>query len=244
MSALQDLLSQYRDLSQEKRGKGTLFELLIKDFLKNDPTFAPQFSDVWTFAEWAELEGKYQNDTGIDLVAQRVDEHGFCAIQCKFYAEDYRMQKGDIDSFFTASGKKEFTSRMIFDTTRSEWSKNAEEALEGQSTPVQRIGLADLENSAIDWSVYTPNKPVQLKSKKSLRPHQVAALKAVQEGLEYADRGKLIMACGTGKTFTALKMAEKMAGVGKRVLFLVPSLSLMSQTITEWTAETETTLNW
>ena len=243
MSALQDLLSQYRELSKEQRGKGTLFELLIKDFLQNDPTFAPQFSEVWTFAEWAKLEDKPQNDDGIDLVAKRVDEEGFCAIQCKFYAEDYRMQKGDIDSFFTASGKKEFTSRLIFDTTRSEWSKNAEVALEGQSKPVQRIGLADLENSAIDWSVYTPNKPVQLKSKKSLRPHQVAALKAVQEGLEHADRGKLIMACGTGKTFTALKMAEKMAGVGKRVLFLVPSLSLMSQTITEWTAETETPLN-
>ena len=243
MSALQDLLSQYRDLSKEQRGKGTLFELLIKDFLQNDPTFAPQFSEVWTFAEWAKLEDKYQNDVGIDLVAKRVDEDGFCAIQCKFYAEDYRMQKGDIDSFFTASGKKEFTSRLIFDTTRSEWGTNAESALEGQSTPVQRIGLADLENSAIDWSVYTPNNPVQLKSKKSLRPHQVAALKAVQEGLEHADRGKLIMACGTGKTFTALKMAEQMAGVGKRVLFLVPSLSLMSQTITEWTTETETPLN-
>ena len=243
MSALQDLLSQYRELSKEQRGKGTLFELLIKDFLQNDPTFAPQFSEVWTFAEWAKLEDKPQNDDGIDLVAKRVDEEGFCAIQCKFYAEDYRMQKGDIDSFFTASGKKEFTSRLIFDTTRSEWSKNAEVALEGQSKPVQRIGLVDLENSAIDWSAYTPNKPVQLKSKKSLRPHQVAALKAVADGLEHADRGKLIMACGTGKTFTALKMAEKMAGVGKRVLFLVPSLSLMSQTITEWTAETETPLH-
>lgn len=50
------------------------------------------------------------------------------------------------------------------------------------------------------------------------------------------------MACGTGKTFTALKIAEKMAGKGKRVLFLVPSLSLLSQTLREWNQDTETPL--
>ncbi|WZB68912.1 DEAD/DEAH box helicase family protein [Achromobacter xylosoxidans] len=58
-----------------------------------------------------------------------------------------------------------------------------------------------------------------------------------------AGRGKLIMACGTGKTMTALKIAETMAGAGKRVLFLVPSLSLLSQTLTEWTQESETPLH-
>jgi predicted helicase len=51
------------------------------------------------------------------------------------------------------------------------------------------------------------------------------------------------MACGTGKTFTSLKIAEKLAGKGKRVLFLVPSLSLLSQTLTEWTQESTTPLH-
>jgi predicted helicase len=193
MSALQDLLSQYRELSKEQRGKGTLFELLIKDFLQNDPTFAPQFSEVWTFAEWAKLEDKPQNDDGIDLVAKRVDEEGFCAIQCKFYDESHTFGLKDFGTYFAQLGDRAFSSGLIFDTTRCEWSKNAEEALGNQSKPVQRIGLVDLENSAIDWSAYTPNRPVQLKSKKSLRPHQVAALKAVADGLEHADRGKLIM---------------------------------------------------
>ena len=58
-------------------------------------------------------------------------------------------------------------------------------------------------------------------------------MEAVTSGLGTADRGKLIMACGTGKTFTSLKIAEHMAGHsgrGGRVLFLVPSLSLLSQT--------------
>src|SRR6185312_1823327 len=57
------------------------------------------------------------------------------------------------------------------------------------------------------------------------------------------DRGKLIMACGTGKTFVALKVAETLAGKGGRVLFLVPSLALLSQALTEWTQEAATPLH-
>ena len=94
-----------------------------------------------------------------------------------------------------------------------------------------------MENSQIDWSKYAEKKKVILKEKKKLRDHQKSALKFVKEGLQKADRGKLIMACGTGKTFTSLKIAEEIAGKGKRVLFLVPSLSLLSQTLTEWTQE-------
>ncbi|MDD2799911.1 MAG: DEAD/DEAH box helicase family protein [Methylococcales bacterium] len=237
MSALQDLLASHRNESKTEREKGTYFELLIKDFLKNDPTYSPQFSDVWTYAEWSNLQGIDSRDTGIDLVAKQSEEEGFCAIQCKFYDANHKMQKSDLDSFFTASGKKEFTRRLIVDTTRRDWSEHAEAALRGQKIETQRIGLNELENSPIDWSVYTPNKAAKLKAKKELREHQVSALNAVKNGLAEADRGKLIMACGTGKTFTGLKIAESLAGSSKQVLFLVPSLSLMSQTITEWTIE-------
>jgi len=242
MSALLDLLTSYRNESKTEREKGTYFELLIKDFLKHDPTFSPQFSDVWTYAEWANQQGIDSRDTGIDLVAKLSEEDGFCAIQCKFYDENHKIQKSDLDSFFTASGKKEFTRRLIVDTTRREWSEHAEAALIGQTVETQRIGLHELENSPIDWSVYAPNKPVKLKAKKTLREHQVNALDAVKKGLAGADRGKMIMACGTGKTFTSLKIAENLAGSGKQVLYLVPSLSLMSQSITEWTIESATPL--
>lgn len=242
MSSLLDLLAGYRKESKTEREKGTYFELLIKAFLKNDPTYAPQFSGVWTYAEWAALQDVDGRDSGIDLVAKLSDEEGFCAIQCKFHDENHKIQKSDLDSFFTASGKKGFTRRLIVDSTPREWSEHAEAALAGQTVDTQRIGLAELENSPIDWSVYTPNKPVKLKAKKSLREHQLAALEAVKKGLAAADRGKLIMACGTGKTFTGLKIAENQAGSGKQVLFLVPSLSLMSQTITEWTVESATPL--
>lgn len=237
MTSFGDLLNRARQEAKNSLEKGKFFEQLMKDFLANDSRYAPQFEKVWIFQEWAEMQDKHRNDTGIDLVAQRIHEEGFCAIQCKFYDETTPISRADIDKFFTASGTTQFTSRLIMETTNREWGKNAENALQDQTIPVQRIGYAILESSNIDWSQYIPKKPVMMKDKNILRPHQTQALEAVKKGLESADRGKLIMACGTGKTFTSLKIAESLAGTGKYVLFVVPSLSLMSQTITEWTAQ-------
>ncbi len=115
-----------------------------------------------------------------------------------------------------------------------ELSDNVNAMIKGQAIPVYRIDLRHMENSRIDWQIYATKKEVLLKSTKESRPHQEEAIKKVCEGLKEADRGKLIMACGTGKTFTSLKIAETIAGKGKRVLFLVPSLALVSQTIREW----------
>lgn len=240
--ALYSLLAQYRQASKTEREKGTYFEELIKTYLRYEATYKDLYAQVWTYADWAKEQGLDGKDTGIDLVAKTHGTNEYHAIQCKFYDEDYRVQKKDIDSFFTASGKKPFTHRVIVTTTNN-WSENAEDALQGQNPPVTKIDLHDLSNSQIDWSKYQPKQAPILKPKKELRPHQAKALANVEDGLHTAERGKLIMACGTGKTFTALKIAEKLAGKGKRVLFLVPSLSLLSQTLTEWTQESATPLH-
>ncbi|WP_235048297.1 DEAD/DEAH box helicase [Xanthomonas cassavae] len=219
-----------------EREKGTYFEELILAYLRNEATYRDLYRQVWTWAEWAPAHGFSAKDDGIDLVAEEAGTVAIHAIQCKFYDPDYRLQKKDIDSFFTASGRKPFTHRVIVSST-NHWSDNAENALVDQQPPVSKITLHDLEQSQIDWAKFQPKTAITLKSKKSLRPHQESALKAVTAGLQDADRGKLIMACGTGKTFTSLKIAEQLAGKGKRVLFLVPSLSLLQQTLTEWTQE-------
>jgi predicted helicase len=242
MAALHDLLTTYRNASVSEREKGTYFEELICTYLRNEATYRDLYSKVWTYTDWAREQGLDGRDTGIDLVAQMQGTGELHAIQCKFYAEDYRVQKGDIDSFFTASGKKPFTYRLIVTTTNN-WSEHANDALQNQQPPVSKIDLNDLENSQIDWAKYHPDQAPVLKAKKELRDHQQTALSAVEHGLQTADRGKLIMACGTGKTFTSLKIAEKIAGAGKRVLFLVPSLSLLSQSLTEWTQESGTPLH-
>lgn len=191
-SALLDLLTNFRTSSKTEREKGTYFEELIVCYLRHEATYSDLYSDVWTYSDWAKQQGLDGRDTGIDLVAKTNGTGEYHAIQCKLYAEDYRLQKSDIDSFFTASGKKPFTHRIIVSTTNL-WSEHAEDALRDQQPPVSKIDLHDLENSQIDWSRYRTNSKPTLKTKKQLRDHQKNARDAVKHGLAGADRGKLIM---------------------------------------------------
>jgi predicted helicase len=240
MTALQGLLAQFRDMTLTERDKGTSFENLMVQYFKTEPFYKEQYADVLSYSDWVDQYGAdlgitTKKDTGIDLVAVTTDGE-FHAIQCKNYSPDHAISKKDIDSFFTASGKSYFSHRVIVATT-DKWTGNAQDSLENQTPPVSRIDLHNLENSVIDWTQYREDAKPVLKAQKQLREHQASALSSTVKGLATADRGKLIMACGTGKTFTSLKIAETMAGKGKRVLFLVPSLSLLGQTLTEWTQE-------
>lgn len=236
---LQSLLQSYRDAARTERDKGTYFERFAVAYLTHDPLQLEQYDGVQTFGDWAAANGWDGRDTGIDLVAKLREEEGFAAIQCKFYDSSYRIRKEDIDSFISASGKEPFRRRVIIDSTEKPWSENAETMIRGQAIPTLRIGLPEMQESPIRWDAFANRGEVVLAEKKKPRQHQNDALAAVRAGLAQADRGKLIMACGTGKTFTSLKIAEDMAGPGKSVLFLVPSLALMSQTVREWTADAD-----
>lgn len=243
MSAFFDLINTYRTTAQSEREKGTYFELLCIKYFLNEPFYADLFAAVQTYTEWAKEQGLSGKDTGIDLVATTKDGE-FHAIQCKLYDADRTVSKKEIDSFLSAASKTYFARRIIVSTTHA-WSDNALATLENQDPVVTKIDLETLEQSAIDWSLFAEKKEVVFKPKKELRDHQKAALVNVKAGLydQKLERGKLIMACGTGKTFTSLKIAEECAGKGKRILFLVPSLSLLSQTLTEWTQESKTPLH-
>lgn len=231
---LSELLETYRVKSTSEREKGEYFERLVRVFLTHDDIQKQFYSAVVPFADWAEANGWSKADTGIDLVATLADGTGYAAIQCKFYAPDQIIQKPDIDSFISAASNDLFTRLVVVDTTRKEFGQNAFGTLDKLSKDWNRIGISDLEASRIDWSQFIRTGTISLAAKKQLRDHQKDALQAVTEGFLEADRGKLIMACGTGKTFTGLKIAETLAGKGKRVLFMVPSLALMSQTVREW----------
>lgn len=244
-ASLQTLLTRIREQTPTVRDQGTSFEKLMIQFFQTEPFYKSLYTEVLTYAQWVERYGEQvcinrKTDTGIDLVATTKDGQ-FHAIQCKNYAPDYRIKKSDIDSFFTDSGRACFSHRIIV-ATADNWTDNARYSLENQNPPVSVIGRQNLSNSVIDWSRYAEDiKPV-LKPQKTLRDHQAQALQRVIAGLQQADRGRLIMACGTGKTFTSLKIAEQMAGKGKRVLFLVPSLALLGQALTEWTQESNVLL--
>ena len=234
---IRDILQQYRDESAFNRDLGDRFERLMRAYLKLDPQYLALFEDVWLWKDWPQREalGYKLPDTGIDLVAKLRDEDGYCAIQCKFY--DSPIPLGDLGNFFTLSGKGGFIQRLIVAT--APLSKHAADALEGQTIPVELMTLEDLEASPIDWSQFSLDKPDQLRKlpKKDPRPHQSEALANVTKGFQAHDRGKLIMACGTGKTYTSLIIAEQMVKPGQNILFLVPSIALLSQTLRAWTAD-------
>lgn len=241
-SVLQTILNNYRNVSQTQRDSGTLFEDLTVVYFKNEPKFKEQYRTIMPYARWVDFYGHElsidsKKDTGIDLVATTfTGEHH--AIQCKNYVASHKMSKADIDSFMSASGKTHFAYRIVVSTV-TDWTDNAIEMVQNQNPPVSTISLSELEQSVVDWGKFYQENKVELFAKKQPRPHQIDAINAVVNGLSDKDteRGKLIMACGTGKTFTSLKIAERMAGKGKKVLFLVPSLALLSQTLNEWTQQ-------
>ncbi len=233
--SIHDVLAHFREAASSNRDLGDRFERLICRYLELDPIYAERFSRVWMWNEWPR-KGNV-GDVGIDVVAEERATGEFCAVQCKFHLPENEISKGDIDSFFTAAGSARFTSGIIVSTT-DKWGKNAEHALLSQGKPFNRITVHDLDASPIDWSKFSLQRPqdLSLRERKKALQHQTVAITDVINGFAQADRGKLIMACGTGKTFTSLRIAEQIAPTG-HVLFLVPSLSLLSQNLREWTAE-------
>lgn len=243
---IHDVINRFR-LAASNVERGTRFEQLMVSYFRLDPVLSAQYDEVCTWPQWS--HNQHTHDTGIDLVARNRETGTWTAIQCKFFDPKHSLRKEDIDSFFTASGKAwdgiSFDNRIIISTT-DRWSKHAEDALRDQSVPVQRIGLADIAESPIDWMQTTPGG-LDFEARKAvrygLRPHQKEAIAKIREGFTSHDRGKWISACGTGKTFTSLKLAEQMCADNDghlKVLFLAPSISLVSQTLREWMAQTQT----
>jgi len=226
---IDDILSDWRAemaLAGYPRQKalGDAFERLCIAYLTHDPEQKTQYRKVMPFWEWARNRGYDANDAGIDLVAETFDGH-FAAIQCKCYARGASIKKPDINSFLTESNTDDFRHRVLIDTTGRKWSATLEKTLSNQAIPVSRIGLHHLQKSPINWNEFIETNDIRYGFKPlALRPHQKNAIKGVMDGLqETGGRGKLIMACGTGKTLTALRIAEQMIGNGERVLYSMRS---------------------
>lgn len=249
MSTVDDVYAALRDSPD----RGIAFEKLMVRYFGLHPTLRQEYDQVCRWTDWEYNGGR--PDTGVDLVAHRREDDSWTAVQCKFYESTTTLSKGDLDSFFTASGQgfdtpdghRYFTNRIIISTT-DRWGRNAEAAIEDQAVPVQRFGLAEIAEAPIDWDIAYPGSgaPVVVDMRErqrfALRPHQREAVDKVLAGFRTHDRGQLIMACGTGKTFTALRLAEEWAennGGRARVLFCVPSLSLLAQSMREWTTHAE-----
>lgn len=243
-----DVLKKFRREAFSERDKGARFELLMKQYMLSEPTYEGRFKQIWLWNEFPYRKDFSGKDTGIDLVAQTV-EGDYWAIQCKCYDESARIDKAGVDSFLSTSSKSfrnenmetvQFSQRLWISTTNN-WNSEAENTIKNQNPPLIRISLTDLENSNVDWDKLVNGEEGKSarKQKKTPRDHQNKAISNVNEHFKNNDRGKLIMACGCGKTYTSLKIAEKETNNKGLVLFLVPSIALLGQTLREWCAEAE-----
>ena len=239
-----NLVHQINELAETQRDRGTYFEYLARAYFQNEPTYKNEFKNVWMLADVPEEFGIPKVDLGVDLVAEKYTGE-LVAIQAKFY--NHSIQKSNIDSFLGELGKDYYESGIIVAST-DKWGKNAEKALADRSDVI-RIGLSDLRNSQIDWSKFSFESPevVTVKAKKKLRYYQKSAIQSTLNHFKENDRGQLIMAPGTGKTFTSLKIAEAMAEEANKeqytILYLVPSIQLLTQTLRGWNNDTEMTMS-
>lgn len=239
-----DIITKYREISFSERDKGTRFERLMQGYLLTDPKYSYLFKTVWLWDEFPSKNDLGGNDLGIDLVALTNDGQ-YWAIQCKCYQPKSVIEKSSVDSFLSTSSrefrdenqnKTKFSVRLWISTTNN-WGVNAEESIRNQSPQVVRIHLTDLQESPIDWEKLENGihgEQARITSR-SLKPHQQTALELTHEHFKTESRGKLIMACGTGKTYTSLRIAENETKGNGVVLFLVPSIALLGQTLREWT---------
>lgn len=243
-----DVLKKFRREAFSERDKGARFELLMKKYMLSEPTYEGRFKQIWLWNEFPYRKDLSGKDTGIDLVAQTV-EGDYWAVQCKCYDEKAYIDKAGVDSFLSTSSKSfynenmetvQFAQRLWISTTNN-WNGEAENTIKNQNPPLIRISLTDLENSNVDWDKLVNGEEGKSarKQKKTPRDHQNKAISNVNEHFKGNDRGKLIMACGCGKTYTSLKIAEKETNGSGLVLFLVPSIALLGQTLREWCAESE-----
>jgi superfamily II DNA or RNA helicase len=226
MATLRGLLSR---LDPDPIVRGRQFEHICKWFLETDPIYAPQLRRVWLWKDWP---GRWGADAGIDLVAETTDAK-LWAIQTKAYGPQYRITKSDVDTFLSESSREVFSYRLLMATT-NHVGATALRTMEAQEKPAHLSLLSDLERASVEWPT-SPRRLVGRPSKpKTPRSHQRRAIRDVVAGFEIHDRGQLVMACGTGKTLVALWLAEAMEA--QRTLILVPSLSLLAQTLREWRA--------
>ena len=223
-----DLTSYLSGLPFQPHARGTAFENALVEVLPSHPDF--KFVEVQRYSNWE--HGSH--DIGIDLVA--LDSDGlWWAIQAKCFDPSRSIPKSEIDSFLAASQGiiknwgRGFDRRLLIGTAGS-LSENARIVLK-QSQPEVVVQLFDeLDSADIDWA--TKSAQPRTYSEIQLRDYQDNAVEAVTSKFLNADKGQLIMACGTGKTLTALAIAKKMCS--KKILILTPSLQLLRQTKQSW----------
>lgn len=248
MSHFEKVINRYRNHSFSEADKGKRFERLMQAMLRTIPPYCNELQQVWLWNEFPFRQSISLHDTGIDLVAM-TNDNNYWAIQCKCYRADAKIDKEAVNTFLATSSRSfkdnegnlhYFSFRLWIDTTDGGFTSHAAESFSGQAIPASVLHLAELAELAVDWEELDKgiSGAKAITERKHLLDHQKDALDEAMKYYANHDRGKLIMACGTGKTFTSLRIAETLTDNGK-VLFLVPSIALLGQTLREWSFDAQ-----
>ena len=249
MSNFEKVINKYREQAFSEADKGTRFERLMQAMLNTLPPYCNELKQVWLWNEFPYRQSISLHDTGIDIVGLTADNQ-YWAIQCKCYRAQAKIDKEAVNTFLATSsrsfkdeqGNQHFFSfRLWIDTTDGGFTSHAAESFSGQAIPATVLHLNELADMPIDWEELDKgiSGTKAITEHKKVLPHQQDALDEAMKYYKDHDRGKLIMACGTGKTFTSLRIAEQMTDCHGKVLFLVPSIALLGQTLREWSLDAQ-----
>lgn len=225
---MNSLIKLITSFDQDNHTRGVQFEKLCKWILENHPLYKPKLKKVWLWDDWPDRWGR---DCGIDLVAEDVDGKTW-AVQAKCYDPKNSVTKKDIDSFLSESANSKIHHRLLIATTDG-IGANARAVIGRQNDTISfsQMMLSNLLEAPLEWpkSIHELSTAT-VKKRFKPKPYQQKAIGNVVQNLDR--RGQLIMACGTGKTLTGLWINEKLNS--NLTLVLLPSLLLLSKTLTEW----------
>ena len=206
------------------------------------------FKDLYQAAEiymGRDIPAKYKaslkleaRDSGVDGLIVREDG-STVAYQVKFRKNHEAPSYDDLTSFWAES--EHATERCVFancyNLPQQAYKKK------GQFN-ILRDSLETLSDDFFDWLVKFAKTGDNSRNvvKHSPRDHQKKMIKEVVDGFASYDRGKLLAACGTGKTLTALWIKEELGC--KSVLFVAPNLALIKQTLESWMPQAKNPFNY
>ena len=246
MPNIQETIERLKEGDPSSAVLGRRFEVFIQDVLRSHPGEygRERFAEVWLWQEWPDREShNLGSDYGIDIVAQQTDAYGggLCAIQCKFRSEGGEVSTQEVSNFLAAVGGV-FSSSLLVATAPI--AKKGMGKIRNAAPRCEVLHTAEMDGWVDDWASYLKapqDFEIPPPPKHELFDFQWEAVNAVTKGLSENDRGQMILPCGTGKSFVALRIAEKLleesAGRGVRVLYLVPNIALVGQTMREWSAQ-------
>ena len=235
MANLDAALERIRSTAPSTTVQGLRFERMFRAALLNHPgEFRDRFIHVWLWDDWP---GKDGPENGVDLVAEDRDGNEW-AIQCKNYLTA-SISTVEVNKFLGAAGQ--FHSRLFVSTSKNPIATVGWKNL-NKASNCRVLTRGDLDGWPVDWAQFVDEPDTLVFDSPIYEPYdyQQEAIEAIEAEFKNRERGKLILPCGTGKSVVALWAAEQIVGEGGRVLYVMPSISLMGQTMREWATQRQT----